>query len=233
MKRKNNKSKSSMKPKQTFKLPSKIRRKTFGKSVDIRSEMVRKSISGNRELPLNRKIRTPFVYPTSRLDEQTQKSINQYLTHEKVLESGCHTNSILLSHNDPSIKTIHGYVGFHYTDREFRKLIKRVGNDGIQLSNGLIKHNTSGFGVQYYDVKRNMRYFRHSWNSDSHRSFDLTKELNPRFKNEWWNYYPTESINLKEDFTTEESQMSHLLGKVIQSNLINEGWYVLNKKQLR
>ncbi|MBM3454505.1 MAG: hypothetical protein FJX80_05075 [Bacteroidetes bacterium] len=231
MKKKRNQ--PTIKPKQTFKLPSKFLRKTTGKSVNTRSEIVRNSICGNRELPLNRKIRTPFVYPISRLDEKTQKSVNQYLTQEKVLMSGCHTNSFLLSHNDPSIKTIHGYVGLHYTDREFRKLVNRVGDNGIRLSNGLIEHNTSDYGVQYYDVKRNMRYFRHSWNSDSSRSFDLTKELNPSFKNEWWNYYPTESIDLRKDLTTQESQVSLLLGKVIQSSLIDNGLFILNKKQRR
>lgn len=222
-----------MKPKQTFKLPSQFQRKTFGKSYNTRVKMVTESIQGNRELPLNRKVRTPFIQPISKLDERTQNIVKQHLTKEKVLVSGCHSNSILLSCNEPSINTVHGYVGVHLTDQKFWKKMKQVGDNGIHHSNGIIEHHTSGFGNEFYDVKRKMKYFHHSWNSDSTKSFDLTKELNPNFKNQWWNYYPTESINLKDDFTTDDSQIIFLLGKDLQSTLIDEGLSILNKKQLQ
>jgi hypothetical protein len=153
---------------------------------------------------LNRKDKVFFVHSYKKLPTEIIGSVNRYIDSIPLFSGGCHSNSVGLSTLDKRIDTIHGFVGVRLNSTEVLEYRKTLKNQRTTFcSNGLIKIENQRMGTRFFDFKRNMEYFSHSWNkftddNEKEIHFDLTKELNENLKNEWFNYFITESIDLYE-----------------------------------
>lgn len=185
-------------------------------------------IYGQDVKSLNRKVKIPFVSTVDNLPIVHLNDVIKYINSQKVVERGCHSNSVMLSSMFPQIKTIHGYVGIRMTDVQLDFLIQQLPMN----SQNFIKVDDKDSGILFYDIKRKMRYFSHSWNEIAGVHFDLTKSLNELFSKKWWNYYPTEIVDLSK---IEEKQLDRIfkLTSIDKNQLVKKGWNILNSPQLK
>lgn len=187
-----------------------------------------KLIFGEKKVQLDRSSKVRFITNYKTLPKEGYEVVQEYIRTNKVLTSGCHPNSVMVSCLYPMIKTIHGFVGVKLTSQEidYWNLKK-----GIQSDKGLVSLNVEGYGTYYFDFGRKMKYFRHSWNEMDGLHFDLTKCLNPNIT-VWWNYYPTEIIDLSKDTQISIKDITKTI-TVFKNELQSEGERILNINQLR
>lgn len=187
-----------------------------------------KIIYGNRITSLNRKARTPFVSQIDSLPLIHLKDVIKYISSEKIVESGCHSNSTMLSSIYPKIKTVHGYVGTKMTDTEFNYFVDELPSN----SKKLISFYFQNKGLLFIDFKRKMWYFNHSWNEVDGVHFDLTKSYNDKIIKRWWNYYPIETVDLSKNNVKQLNRIYQLTA-IEKNSLITNGKYNLNNSQLK
>lgn len=185
-------------------------------------------IFGEKEVGLNRNHKIRFVTNYKTLPCEGVDLVQQYLHTTKVFTSGCHTNSMMLSCKSPIIKTIHGYVGIKMTTDETNRWKQLL---GLHTVSGMVSSEVKGYGTYYFDFGRNMKYFRHSWNEMDGIHFDLTKSLNPEMT-DWWNYYPTEIINLSNSNQSNLKKVTKVIN-MFKHQLETEGERILNNQQLK
>ncbi len=185
-------------------------------------------IFGEKEVGLNRNHKVRFVTNYNTLPNQGMELVQEYLQTNKVFTSGCHTNSMMLSCKSPIINTIHGFVGVKMNTDEIFLWKKHL---GIQTVSGLVKSEVQGYGTYFFDFRRKMKYFRHSWNEMDGIHFDLTKSLNSEVT-DWWNYYPTEKINLSNSKLKNFKNITKVV-KMFKHQLESEGERILNIHQLK
>ena len=185
-------------------------------------------IFGQHLTSFDRKSKVPFVSNIDSLSVCTIEEVITYIKTQKVIESGCHSNSIMLSTLFPKFRTVHGYVGVKLTDTEFELWTNQLPKN----TNNFIGINVEGYGIMFFDIKRKMKYFRHSWNELNGIHFDITKSLKKQIVKKWWNYFPTEIIDLSK---VEETHLNRIfkLSSIHKNQLVKEGCDILNYPQLK
>lgn len=215
--------------------------KNFRKTIIQKTRKTQKSFSwsnvsntektiifGQHLTSFERKIKVPFVSTVESLSVCDIEDVSTYIKTQKVIESGCHSNSIMLSTLFPKFRTVHGYVGVKLTDIEFELCTTQLPKN----RNNFIGINVEGYGIMFFDIKRKMKYFRHSWNEIDGVHFDITKSFKEQIVKKWWNYFPTEIIDLSKIKETDLTRIFKLTS-IHKNQLVKEGCNVLNYPQLK
>ena len=186
-------------------------------------------ILGNDNPNLNRRNKIRFVHDYKKLPEEGLNSVVEYLQSHKLISSGCHPNSVMLSCINPKIKTIHGLVGIKLDVQELDRLMNLIKPNKTK---GSLKRYDEGYGLNYFDLNRKMKYLPHSWNEFNGIHFDLTKSLNSDF-NYWWNYYPNESLDILNCNGEKEVKQIKKVISIYKKELQCGGERILNVQQLK
>tara|TARA_B110000902_G_scaffold52312_1_gene60436 strand:- start:197 stop:898 length:702 start_codon:yes stop_codon:yes gene_type:complete len=190
---------------------------------------IHRKIMGEDNPILNRRNKIRFVHDYKNLSEKGLNSVVEYLQSHKIMTSGCHPNSVMLSCINPKIKTIHGFVGVKLSIEEFEKRMSQIKPN---ITKGFITVNLEGYGTQYIDLTRKMKYFLHSWNEFNGIHFDLTKSLNSDLY-DWWNYFPNESLDILNCNGEKEVKQIKKVISIFKKELQCEGERILNVQQLK
>jgi hypothetical protein len=106
-------------------------------------------IFGHPVNSLESKLKVPFISTIDSLPIGPQQEVKKYIHSQKVIESGCHSNSVMLSSLFPRIKTVHGYVGVRLTDIQLEYWINQLPNN----KENFVGINVEDYGLMFIDFK--------------------------------------------------------------------------------
>lgn len=170
--------------------------------------------SDHRNYIPKKKSQLLYVINSTKLPNEINRIINNYIRDEKLIKNGCWYNSSHLSLIEEKIKIVHGYYGVKLTkDKEqfIRDLINFY-NMTPNIDGWYLFDYKNGKG--FFDLKNNMMLYSHSWNQFEDIHFDLTKETDLSLKNEWVYYYPIKTESTSSIDLQTKNQLIHLLVSV-------------------
>ena len=220
MKRKNNKSQSSMKPKQTFKLPSRFNKSTTSESSslvhqpseeDTLFQLIIFSDHMRYTPSLDQKV--PFVRVSENLPLDVKGSVTTYTKNEMIIKGGCYSNSCHLSLIQSEIKIVQGYYGRKLDNKQMSMFIDIIKKGKLKRNQYGMFELWSDYGRTFIHLEKQIVIDPHSWNITKEGiHFDVTRQYDKELQSDWVYYFPIRIV----DTSSISFEMKSLLVKRVK-----------------
>jgi hypothetical protein len=223
-KRNTKKFRKSVKKKQSFNLPSKLRKSTTSEPSRLIHQLSDEdelfqtmNFSDHTEYIPNPHQKVPFVRVGENLPKDVIGSVTTYTNNEMIIKGGCYQNSCHLSLIDSNIKIVQGYYGRKLTKENRSMFTKFIQTHRLKKNPYGMFELWSDYGRTFVHLEKDIVIDPHSWNcSKEGIHFDITRQFDVELQSDWVYYYPIKIV----DTSSIPVEMKSLLIKRVKETKI-------------